>query len=67
MIFSTFRGNLQYLSWKLKEKGYSLEVMHGDTPPKDEVVRKGEKSREKITREFRAGDFQILLASEVAG
>ena len=67
MIFSTFRGTLRYLEKKLREKGYSLELMYGLTPARDEDCRRGEKSRERIGAEFRQGRFQILLASEVAG
>ncbi len=67
MIFSTFRGTLRYLAEKLRERGYSLELMYGPTPARDEDCRRGEKSRERIAAEFRRGEFQILLASEVAG
>ena len=67
MIFSTFRGTLHYLQRKLLERGYSLELMYGPTPPRDEDCRRGEKSRERVAAEFRQGKFQILLASEVAG
>ena len=67
MIFSTFRGTLRYLAEKLGERGYSLELMYGPTPARDEDCRRGEKSREQIAKEFRRGEFQILLASEVAG
>ncbi len=67
MIFSTFRGTLHYLRERLRENGYSLELMYGPTPARDEDCRRGEKSRERIAAEFRQGRFQILLASEVAG
>ena len=67
MIFSTFRGTLRYLSEKLRDRGYSLALMYGPTPARDEDCRRGEKSRERIAAEFRRGKFQILLASEVAG
>jgi superfamily II DNA or RNA helicase len=67
MIFSTFRGTLRYLERKLGEKGYSLELMYGPTPHRDEDCRQGEKSRDQITSEFRQGKFKVLLASEVAG
>ena len=67
MIFSTFRGTLHYLRRKLEEQGYSLELMYGPTPARDEDCRHGEKSRDRIAAEFRQGKFQILLASEVAG
>ena len=67
MIFSTFRGTLRYLKRKLTEKGYSLELMYGPTPPRDDDCRHGEKSRDRIASEFRQGKFKVLLASEVAG
>ena len=67
MIFSTFRGTLRYLAKELRGRGYSLELMYGPTPARDEDCRRGEKSRERIASEFRKGRFQILLASEVAG
>ena len=67
MIFSTFRGTLRYLQERLLDKGYSLDLMYGPTPARDEDCRRGERSRERIASEFRQGKFQILLASEVAG
>ena len=67
MIFSTFRATLLYLADQLRKRGYSLELMYGPTPARDEDCRQGEKSRERIAAEFRQGKFQILLASEVAG
>ena len=67
MVFSTFRGTLNYLAKELGAKDYSLELMYGPTPARDEDCRRGEKSRERIGAEFRRGEFQILLASEVAG
>ena len=67
MIFSTFRGTLHYLERTLRDRGYSPQLMYGPTPARDEDCRRGEKSRERIGAEFRRGEFQILLASEVAG
>ena len=67
MIFSTFRGTLRYLQERLLDKGYSLDLMYGPTPARDEDCRRGERSRERISADFRQGKFQILLASEVAG
>ena len=67
MVFSTFRGTLRYLNHELSKRGYSLELMYGPTPARDEDCKRGEKSRERIAAEFRRGEFQILLASEVAG
>ena len=67
MVFSTFRGTLRYLAQELAGRGVSLELMYGPTPARDEDCRRGEKSRERIAAEFRRGEFQVLLASEVAG
>ena len=67
MVFSTFRGTLRYLAEELRERGYSLDLMYGPTPARDEDCRRGEKSRDRIAAEFRSGEFQVLLASEVAG
>lgn len=67
IIFSTFRGTLHYLADELRKRGYSLELMYGPTPARDEDCRPGQKSRQRIESEFRRGEFQILLASEVAG
>ncbi len=67
MIFSTFHGTLHYLRGKMRERGYSHELMYGPTPARDEDCRRGERSRERISAEFRRGEFQVLLASEVAG
>lgn len=67
MVFSTFRGTLRHLEQELAARGYSLALMYGPTPARDEDCRRGEKSRERIAAEFRQGEFQILLASEVAG
>ncbi len=67
MIFSTFRKTLSYLSAMLKKEGYKLDVVHGGIPVRKSECRNGERSREEIASDFRAGKFQILLASEVAG
>ena len=67
MIFSTFRGTLHYLRARLQERGYSLDLMYGPIPARDEDCRRDQRSRERIAAEFRQGRFQILLASEVAG
>lgn len=67
IIFSTFRGTLHYLADELRDRGYSLELMYGPTPARDEDCRPGQKSRQRMEAEFRRGEFQILLASEVAG
>lgn len=67
MVFSTFRGTLAYLAERLRASGFSLDLVHGDVPARDEDCRRGQRSRERIARDFRHGKFQVLLASEVAG
>ncbi|MFG2099908.1 DEAD/DEAH box helicase [Micromonospora echinaurantiaca] len=55
MIFSFFRRTLAYLAGRLQEN-FKVRVMHGGVPMPE---------RETIMREFRAGQFEILLLSEV--
>lgn len=55
MLFSFFRRTLAYLASRLSNE-FSLRVMTGATPVEE---------REIIMRDFRAGDFDLLLLSEV--
>lgn len=55
MVFSTFRGTLEYLARHLRQD-FDVRVMHGGV---------GVEDREQIMTDFRAGDFEILLVSEV--
>lgn len=66
IVFSTFRATLAYLDEVLTAAGFTVQQVHGGTPQRDEDCRKGEVSREAIAAHFKAGKFQILLASEVA-
>ena len=50
MIFSTFRGTLQYLALRLEQEGFSFEVLHGGTPARDEDCKRGEKKQEANRR-----------------
>ena len=59
MIFSTFRGTLRYLAKELTERGYSLGLMYGPTPVRDEDCRRGERSRERIAAEFGKASFRF--------
>ena len=43
MIFSTFQGTLHYLRDKMRERGYSHELMYGPTPARDEDCRQRRK------------------------
>jgi len=55
MIFSTFRGTIAYLHERLSID-FSVGVLHGGVPMD---------SRQPIIDDFRAGAFEVLLASEV--
>ncbi|MFD6735837.1 helicase-related protein, partial [Micromonospora aurantiaca] len=55
MIFSFFRRTLRYLARRLQDH-FTVRVMDGSVPMED---------REKIMRDFRNRDFEILLLSEV--
>lgn len=66
IVFSYFRETLAYLEEVLRERGYRVQQMHGGTPQRDEDCKPGELSRETIAARFRAGEFQVLLGSEVA-
>lgn len=56
VVFSYFKKTLEYLARKLGVLGYSNTVISGAFPPAE---------REKRIRQFREGQFQILLSSEV--
>ncbi|HET8523781.1 MAG TPA: helicase-related protein, partial [Thermomicrobiales bacterium] len=57
LIFSFFRGTLEYLQKRLKDLGYNVAVIHGKVPLPD---------RRRIIEEFRSEpDQRILLSSEV--
>jgi superfamily II DNA or RNA helicase len=66
IVFSTFKRTLAYITAALRNAGFTAEQVDGDTPQRDEDCRKGQKSREALAADFRAGEFQILVASEVA-
>lgn len=56
IIFSYFRLTLQYLCERLLSEGFGVRVMHGGVSPMH---------RDAIQRDFRSGEFEILLMSEV--
>lgn len=56
LVFSFFRRTLEYLHDRLTELGFRAKVMHGGVKVAD---------RQTIMNEFRNGDFDILLSSEV--
>ena len=55
MVFSYFRGTLDYLSRRLSGE-FSVRVMDGRMKPRD---------RDVLMQQFRAGAFDVLLVSEV--
>jgi len=56
VIFSYFKKTLEYLSRRLGALGYSNTVISGSFPPVE---------REKRIAQFREGEYQILLSTEV--
>lgn len=55
MVFSFFRGTLAYLESRLSQR-MSVRVMTGATPMDE---------RQKVMQGFRAGNFEVLLLSQV--
>lgn len=58
IIFSYFRKTLEYLKKKTEDAGYNVGLIYGGIDLDD---------REIITEQFRSGEIQILLSSEVGG
>ncbi|MEZ5252548.1 MAG: helicase-related protein [Microthrixaceae bacterium] len=56
MVFSFFRGTLEYLKSRLEAEGVDARVIHGGVSMAD---------RDATIDAFRADEFQILLSSEV--
>lgn len=57
LVFSFFRRTLEYLRRELHDRGYAVEVIHGDVPIA---------VRQQIMDDFRNTDkFKVLLSSEV--
>ena len=58
IIFSYFRKTLEYLKKKIEGAGYNVGLIYGGIDLDE---------REIITEQFRSGEIQILLSSEVGG
>jgi SNF2 family DNA or RNA helicase len=56
IVFSFFKFTLNYLETKLKDLGYKVGKIHGDIPIEERYAK---------IRQFKNGDFDILLSSEV--
>ncbi|WP_337557049.1 C-terminal helicase domain-containing protein [Parasutterella sp.] len=57
LLFSFYKITLRYLEKKLKSLGFKVLRYDGDIPNED---------RGRIMEDFKKGDYQILLASEIA-
>ena len=57
MVFCRTKRKVDYLSRKLKRGGFSAEGIHGDV---------AQNKRERIIKEFRSGDLEVLIASDLA-
>jgi SNF2 family DNA or RNA helicase len=64
MVFSFFIRTLEYLRKRLKEDGFTVEVIHGAVPLQS---GNGVYGRDQIMNDFKKGKYQILLSSEVGG
>lgn len=56
LVFSFFRRTIAYLERRLREQGWDVRSMHGGVPVAE---------RQRLMDQFRAGEFDILLSSEV--
>lgn len=56
LVFSFFTRTILYLERRLNEDGYKVKIMYGKTPDDE---------RQKIMNQFRNGEFDILICSEV--
>lgn len=64
MVFSFFIRTLEYLRKRLREDGFTIEMIHGAVPLQS---RNGVYGRDQIMHDFKKGEYQILLSSEVGG
>lgn len=58
IIFSFYVGTLKYLKEKLTEDGFKVALMYGATEADE---------RNEIMKQFKDGQYEILLVSEVGG
>lgn len=73
IVFSFYVGTLKYLRKKLKEDGYQVALMYGNTPTETPSRYTEDEDgfhvigRTDLMHAFHEGEFDILLASEVGG
>ena len=56
LVFTFFRGTVEYLQRRLTESGVSARYLHGGVPMAD---------RERVIQDFRNGKFDVLVANQV--
>ncbi len=57
MVFCNTKATVQWLNTKLRKEGRSVNCLHGDIP---------QSQRNHVMAGFRRGDFEILVATDVA-
>ena len=56
LVFSFFRGTVNYLVEQLRQKGFRARGIHGGIKPSD---------RYQMIKDFRSGEFDIMIANQV--
>ncbi len=56
LVFTFFRGTVEYLTRSLEEAGFRSQGLHGGISPRD---------RHELIERFRAGDFEVMIANQV--
>ena len=57
LIFVNARNNCEHLAEKLSKRGITAEVFHGD---------KGQSERSRVLNGFKAGEIDVLIATDIA-
>jgi len=57
LIFVNAKNNCEHLAEKLSKRGISAEVFHGD---------KGQGARSRVLEGFKAGEIEVLIATDIA-
>jgi superfamily II DNA/RNA helicase len=57
LIFVNAKNSCEHLAAKLSKRGIAAEVFHGD---------KGQSARSRVLEEFKAGEIDVLIATDIA-
>lgn len=57
LIFVNAKNSCEHLATKLSKRGITAEVFHGD---------KGQGARSRVLEEFKAGEIDVLIATDIA-